>query len=429
MRGNPVRPKSRVQNKGAYLRDRRKLGSALWAEYAGGRAVLTPQPNTQVVWLGTIVNGKNMRPYFVGALRQIKPKDLESALDSFPYYFERGVLYEGKFYRSFEEAALYNEYDFNADLVKDSVRRYPFEEEWDSLGFSGLDDEWVVYDLTKPKDVKTLIELGSEELYSLSFFVYVPSFSEEIEAAGRGYFEDRLDVRYTAAARDTGFRRIHSVNAIEESEQGTGLGLAVYTAGTMYAAYLDEVGHEDWPGEGAGISSGAGASESASLLWHKITQSGLADAFDANEEDFKEEELERGARNFVYLFERAVANGLVLDVNPKLVEQFASHVPDKLVLEILKNLDMREIDDPQAFDYFAGLMERFGATDEEVSLFMEEAAAHLEYPVAKAAFDAPRYFGKSLHYRLNPDFISEEKEEVAQVFFGHLFGTDEDFEA
>lgn len=563
MRYNPVRPKKRSQLGGTYLREKQGLSSERFSQYQGGRQILTPEAYVEPVWLGTVVNGKNMRPYFVGALRQVKPVDLESALDAFPVYFERGVYYEGDFFESFELAALYNEDDFRPDLVQDAIR-VPTELLRREDEFSLDEEEYKYFLLENREDVEHIIKLGSASRYSKSFFVYVPAFGQEVEAAGRGYFEEHWDTRYAESVRETGFRRIHSVSAISEQEQGTGLGLAVYTAGTMYAAYLDVVGNEDFPGEGAGISSGAGASESASLLWRKLTKSGLAEAFPADAEEFTDAELEtlvvfdeiktfsfyvsmesapvdslhtvrdsidaKGiaqiekkardffamegfgsvrflrvgstdvvsahssivrnlrlidddggwvdlesfdfrpnlentkrydtffersldfkndlrdqveeatgatlvsfdsfevaveiecrmgvtleleARNFAYSFESAVNNGLVLDVNPKLVPQFAEAVPDSLVLEIIKNLDAREIEDPQALDYFVTLLERFGGTPSDVTRFLEEAAEHLPVKPTGRGFDA--------QFRLNPDDVTEEKQAIARDFFGYIF--------
>lgn len=295
MRRNPVRPKTRAQTRDAYLRPYSPAqlpqeSLEMYQESGEGRRarVRLPTEDEQdsVLWLATVVNGKNMRPYFVGARKSLRTVEtLDDALGEFPYLWEKGVLYEDEFYPSFEMAAFENEDDFDPEGVVPAIRTKQIreivsEDMWEEPAYE-IDD----YDLNNPTDVAAFIEIANKALVSNRFFVYVPTFSfEEIETAGRGYFDPDFSSSYSESATATGYPRIHTLATIATAEIGTGLGLVVYTAGAAYAAYLSTLNFDLWPGTSRysrGVSSGRGASSDARTLWKKIAESGLAKAQEA----------------------------------------------------------------------------------------------------------------------------------------------------
>lgn len=294
MRRNPVRPKTRAQTRDAYLRPyspaQPQESLEMYQESGVGRRARVRLPTEgeqdSVLWLATVVNGKNMRPYFVGVRKSLRTVEtLDDALREFPYLWEKGVLYEGGFYPSFEMAAFENEDDFDPEEVTPAIRTKQIrqivsEDIWEEPEYA-IDD----YDLNDPADVAHFIEIANKALVSNRFFIYVPTFSlEEIETAGRGYFDPDFSSSYSESATATGYPRIHTLATIAIAEIGTGLGLVVYTAGAAYAAYLSTFGFDLWPGTSrysAGVSSGRGASSDARTLWKKISKTGLAKAQEA----------------------------------------------------------------------------------------------------------------------------------------------------
>jgi hypothetical protein len=118
--------------------------------------------------------------------------------------------------------------------------------------------------------------------------------------------------------------------------------------------------------------------------------------------------------DYSYRFKAALENGLVLDVNPALRKMFDEHKAAYLLPAIIKNLDLREVSDPKVIRYFTSLLRREGGTAADVEYFLEGVEEG-------EAFEAVPYFEQSAQYRLNPA-SSSDKEEIAQFFFGRLFG-------
>lgn len=123
--------------------------------------------------------------------------------------------------------------------------------------------------------------VGGED--SFNFVLFVPSTQDhDVEVVGKLYFEEESGNDYAAPAHVNNMPRIHTPWGV--TEEGSGLGTALYTGGALAGTYLS-VGYEegdfvalDFPGVGGhGCCSGEGANPSAERWWRNATLMGLAE--------------------------------------------------------------------------------------------------------------------------------------------------------
>lgn len=144
--------------------------------------------------------------------------------------------------------------------------------------FSGQGVDYVGC-VVNPKNMRPYFVLKRKN--SHGFYLYVPSTkNDDVEVVGICYLEES-DNEYSAPAEQLGFPRIHTPWGVVE--RGSGLGTALYTAGSLGGAYVsvgveDGFVKDDIPGSGGrGCSSGTGANDNAQAWWEHAARKGLVE--------------------------------------------------------------------------------------------------------------------------------------------------------
>lgn len=136
-------------------------------------------------------------------------------------------------------------------------------------------------------------------------------------------------------------------------------------------------------------------------------------------------ETSREETVYVYPFDNALNNSLVLDFTEVLRDDYG-HELDTGLLPVVLNLDLGEIEDPEVFAFFFGLAEHLGATRGQLQRFKNSVLAYRgDMPASLAdreTFDPEAGFGAELKkkgYRVNPD-RQKHYRRVGKKLFGPL---------
>ena len=96
-------------------------------------------------------------------------------------------------------------------------------------------------------------------------------------------------------------------------------------------------------------------------------------------QETQEVDVEESHDGYLLPIENAVEQRLILDVAPKLDREWNESLADFDILDVLVELDLREITDPVALRYFYGLAERNGASYAQLSRMRNRAEAAKSY--------------------------------------------------
>lgn len=145
-------------------------------------------------------------------------------------------------------------------------------------------------------------------------------------------------------------------------------------------------------------------------------------------------ESSKNVTYYIYPFNNAMENDLVLDMTKTLIDEFEGGLDAPMQRERMKtivlNLDLAEVEDPEAFKFFFGLADYLGASATELRRFKNSVLAYrgdIPSEVADAEEFDPEYGMapglKKYRYRINP---SNEKdyESIGRELFGDLVDLD-----
>lgn len=96
-------------------------------------------------------------------------------------------------------------------------------------------------------------------------------------------------------------------------------------------------------------------------------------------EETIEVDVEESHDGYLLPIENAVEQRLILDVAPKLDREWNESLSDFDILDVLVELDLREVTDPVALRYFYGLAERRGASYAQLTRMRNRAEAAKSY--------------------------------------------------
>jgi len=96
-------------------------------------------------------------------------------------------------------------------------------------------------------------------------------------------------------------------------------------------------------------------------------------------EETVEVDVEEAHDGYLLPIENAVEQRLILDVAPKLDREWNESLSDFDILDVLVELDLREVTDPVALRYFYGLAERRGASYAQLTRMRNRAEAAKSY--------------------------------------------------
>jgi hypothetical protein len=96
-------------------------------------------------------------------------------------------------------------------------------------------------------------------------------------------------------------------------------------------------------------------------------------------QETQEVDVEESHDGYLLPIENAVEQRLILDVAPKLDREWNESLADFDILDVLVELDLREVTDPVALRYFYGLAERNGASYAQLTRMRNRAEAAKSY--------------------------------------------------